>query len=315
MPITTIREMNTTNQTAYKKIPVIIKKNKDGEITKTLYPVYYNLLKETHQETYKNVMNKIFYKAFTKKFECNNDKLQIAKHIYDTYYNEYKFDIDDVKITQEIGMFGEPYTYMCEINNDRWNVSYYITIAKYGEQLKSMMTEYVRENIAYFTPHTIWIHLQDYKMPTQEREASNFEDTDTKCPICLEDYCEDKECDKLHNCGHKYCVDCIEQVIDYGSCSICRETTEIDEEAYPLTKEDIENYCEDGDCETLINLLEDAGEMENFISYCADSDGYTHILGYESGTDFTTDDGTEYILMCRLDAYEKKTNNTPYTIN
>jgi hypothetical protein len=298
------KEMTET----YKKIPVIIKKNKDGEITKTIYPVYYNIQKAKHLENYKNVINKIFYKALQKRFTDPVERY-ISTHIYDTYYTEYKFDINDLSITKE---YGEENRWIVNIDNDRWSVSYYIEIQKYGNPLKARLAEYVEENICYFQPHFIWIHLEGKVIQNGYKEESTFEDTDTKCPICLEDYDEDKECEKLQNCGHKYCVDCIDQVIEYGSCSICRETT--DTHFYnedPITKEDIENLCEDGDSETLIEWLKEFDEWENFLSYTASADGYTHTLGYESGTDIELTDG-EYILMCRLDAYEKKTPINPY---
>lgn len=300
-------EMNT-----YKKIPVIYKKNKDGELIKTIYPVYWNIQKEKHLENYKNVLNKLFVKSLQMKYKSDTNRNIIINHIYDTYYNEYKFNIEDIKITQEPRLDGEPNSYMVDIDNDNWSVQYYIQIISYGQQLNRIMDEYIRENISYFQTHTIWIHLKDYKLPPTERPESEYEDDDIKCPICLEDYCEDKEYDKLHNCGHRFCVDCIDQVIDYGSCSICRTTTDIDEEQFELTIDDIENWKEDEDNEKLIQLLIDADEYEGFKDYCINSDGYTHLLGYESGTDFSDDDGSEKILMCRLDAYEKKTNTIFY---
>lgn len=307
----TIRQMNTSKNT-YKKIPVIFKKNKDGELVKTIYPAYWNIQKETHLENYKNVLNKIFLKALQFKYKNDIHKLTIMNHIYDNYYNEYKFNVEDIKITQEPRMYGEPYSYFADINNEKWSVLYYIEIMKYGEALGRRTEEYIRENLSLFDRHSIWIHLQDYKPPAEEKEPSNFEDTETKCPICLEVFDENKVCDKLHNCGHKFCVDCIQQVIDYGSCSICREPTEIEEEQYELTKEDIDNWCDDEDSETLYELLKDAGEWRNFNNYVVSLDGYTHLLGYETGTDFTDDNGCENILMCRLDAYEKKTNTIFY---
>ena len=308
----TIREMNTSKNT-YKKIPVIFKKNKDGELVKTIYPAYWNIQKETHLENYKNVLNKIFMKALQFKYNRDTHREAIINHIYDTYYNEYKFNVEDITIKQDIRMYGEPYCYSVDIENDRWSVQYNIEIVKYGEQLYDKTTEYIKENLSLFDRHTIWIHLQDYKLPAEEREPSDFEDTETKCPICLDDFNdEEKPCDKLHNCGHKFCVDCIQQVIDYGSCSICRETTEIEEEQYELTKEDIDNWCDDEDSEKLYQLLTDANEWSNFVKYCISLDGYTHLLGYETGTDFTDDKGIENILMCQLSAYEKKTNTIFY---
>jgi hypothetical protein len=301
------KEMNT-----YKKIPVIYKKNKDGELMKTIYPVYWNIQKEKHLENYKNVLNKLFVKSLQLKYKSDTDRNVIINHIYDTYYNEYKFNIEDITIIQEPRLDGEPNCYMVDIDNDNWSVQYYIQIISYGQQLNRIMDEYIRENISYFQTHTIWIHLQDYHPPAEEIEPSNFEDTDTKCPICLEEYCEEKVCDKLHNCGHKYCVDCIDQVIEYGSCSICRTTTDINEEQFNLTIEDIENWKDEENNEKLIELLIDADEYEGFKDYCINSDGYTHLLRYESGTDFTDHNGTENILMCRLDAYEKKTNTIFY---
>lgn len=301
-------EMNT-----YKKIPVIYKRNKDGEITKTIYPVYWNIQKEKHLENYKNVLNKIYLKALQFKYKNDIYKLTITNHIYDYYYNEYKFEVEDLTITQEPRMFGEPYSYFADINNEKWSVLYYIEIEKYGQRLFNRVKEYVKENVALFDRHTLWIHLKDYKPPAEETEPSNFEDTETKCPICLEEFNdEEKPFDKLHNCGHKFCVDCIDQVIEYGSCSICRTTTDIEEEQFELTREDIDNWCDDEDNEQLYELLQDAGELTNFINYCVSLDGYTHLLGYETGTDFTDDNGSENILMCRLDAYEKKTNTIFY---
>lgn len=301
-------EMNT-----YKKIPVIYKKNKDGELIKTIYPVYWNIQKEKHLENYKNVLNKLFVKSLQMKYKSDRDKNVIINHIYDTYYNEYKFNVEDIKITQEIREYGEPYCYMVDIDNENWSVQYYIEILPYGNKLNEKFDEYLKENISYFNRDSIWIHLRDYKLPPTERPESEYQDDDTKCPICLNDYEEDDlECEKLHNCGHKYCVNCIDQVIEYGSCSICRETTDTTEEQFELTKEDIENWADDEDNDQLINLLKDAGEYENFKHYCIGYDGYTHLLGFETGTDFQDDNGADMILMCRLDAYEKKTNTIFY---
>lgn len=314
-------ETTTTDLTEmtpkYKPLPYIYRRNSEGVITKTIYPMFYQIEKAKHYAEYIDVMKDITKYALMMRFK-NGDMKCIARHIYERYYNDYNFNNEDLTIHQEPRMFGEPYTYVAVINNENWNVSYYIEINRYGDQLKKRLTEYIKENIYCFNPHSIWIHLEDHKdilFEKEQREASSFEDTDTKCPICLEEYCDEKECDKLHNCGHKYCVDCIDQVIEYGSCSICRETTDIEETGYETTEDDIRNWCEEGNDEMLWALLTDADEVENFVSYCADSDGYCHTLGFETECDMVDDNGDECLLMCRLDAYEKKTNNIPYTYN
>ena len=242
----------------YKKIPVTYKKNKDGELIKTLYPVYWNIQKEKHLKNYKNVLNKIFVKSLQLKYKSNIHKNAIINHIYDTYYNEYKFNIEDVKIDKD---YDEP-NYFIEIDNEDWSVQYSILIVPYGYKLDEIVDEYVKENISYFNRETIWIHLKDYKFPIEDREKSDFEDTNTKCPICLDDYCEEKECDELHNCGHKYCVDCIEQVIEYGSCSICRETTDTEDKSFELTFNDIKFLADNFENEKLIQLLKDEEEYD-----------------------------------------------------
>jgi hypothetical protein len=307
MSNTNIREMNT--QSAYKKIPVIYKKDKDGIITKTIYPVYYNLQKEKHLENYRSTLSKIFYKALIKRFSDPFEK-KVIEHIYDTYHNEYKFDIDEITIEK----LNDNPIYNVFIENDKWSVSYEVEIQLYGDPLRNRLQLYINENLCYFQSHSIWIHLEGKSFADEEKEASSFEDTDTKCPICLEDYDDEKEHTSLHNCGHKYCVDCVDQVIEYGSCGICRMTTDINEDPIPITKEDIENLCEDEDSETLVNWLKHHNEYNNFCNYVRDSDGYTHILGFESGTDIEMENGDEYILMCRLDEYEKKTPINPYNM-
>ena len=247
---------------------------------------------EKHFEIYKNVLNKLSVKSLQLKYKNDRDKNVIINHIYDTYYNECKFNIEDIIIIQEIK---EPNCYMVYIDNDNLSVQYFIQTASYGQQLNTIIDEHFKEHISYFETNSIWKYLRNYNLPSTDTEPSNFEDTDTKCPICLDDYCKEKLSDKLYNCGHKYCVDCIDQVIEYATCSICRETTVINKE---LTIDDIEYWQSEENKEKLIQLLIDAGEYDNFKDYCINSDGYTHLLGYDSGTDFTDDDGTDKILMC-----------------
>lgn len=307
--MTTEATMVHKTTTTLFRIPVINKKDKNGAVIKAIYPAWYLNRKTEHKTKLDNTLKILFKEALMKRFTDPVEK-KIAGHIYSNHYNHYKFDLCDLSISKEPDA-DDGLHYIVWIENAEWSVSYYVEVQKYGRQLKARLQEYVEENICYFDRHTLWIHLEDYKPPAEEKEPSTFEDTDTKCPICLEDYCDEKECDKLHNCGHKYCVDCIDQVIEFGKCSICRTSTEIDEETYGITEEDIDVLCDDEDPEPLVMLMNAAGQMENFCSYCANGDGYSHILGYEAEEDIELDDG-EYILMSRLDTYEHKAHTTHY---
>lgn len=289
------------------RIPVITKKNDKGVI-RVIYPAAYVERKTQHKAKLDNTLNILFKGALVKRFKDPVEK-KIAGHIYDEHYSKYKFGLDDLSISREPWEDDEM-RYIATIQNDKWFVAYYIEILKYGRPIKERMREYVAENICYFNRNLIFRHLEDYRPPSEEKAPSTFEDNNTKCPICLDEYNDEKEYDKLHNCGHKYCVDCIEQAIKFGKCCICRISTDI-EETFGITEEDIDNLCDDDDAETLTKLLEEFGEFDNFCAYCAGADGYCHTLGYETEEDIELENGT-HILMCRLDTYEHKTPTLNY---
>jgi hypothetical protein len=298
---TTIIEMNRMNQNQTRLI-MKTTKDKDGNIIKTTYPPQYQQNKLNHRHNFDDVLKRIFCKALEQKWTGMERK--IATYMYDNHHREYNFNIEDLDITMECD---DPTSYICFINNDKWNVSYYFRHLDW-EQQKTAVLEHTTENLCYFTPHSIFIHLEGQTLGTYEKDESDFVDTDTKCPLCLEDYCEEREADKLHNCGHKYCVDCIENAIDYGTCSICRMTTDIENEPEPITMEMIEELCGNEETELLVNLLKDNGVFELFIKYCIQGDGVSHILGYDGGEE----DNEGNILLCRMDSYEKKTPNPAY---
>lgn len=149
------------------------------------------------------------------------------------------------------------------------NPTYYQKLEElYSHPLFDLDT-YLEELICEITPHLIWIHLDGHQIESESVQQSAFEDTDTKCPICLEDYSDETEIYKcpLHNCGHNYCEGCVEQVISYGTCGICRESTNTETETFPITKEDIESLCDDKDSETLIKMLKDFHMYNQFKQY------------------------------------------------
>ena len=297
------------------RVPVVLKRNEAKEITKAIYPQWYRTTKDEHNKKYKKVMTELDEESmiFWTKVKDNNEKNQFARMIYNIRGHQYMIDPWDMKVEQTADTDNGYRTYSATIDNERWRVSFSGRVCPDDDEtLFNEAKEYVVENISTFTPLGIWNHLKDIEIPQEVEpiEESTYEDTDTKCPICLNDYDEeDHTPQKLYRCGHKYCDECFEGIQNYGSCGICRCPTSLEqeEEMLSLSLEDVENMCEANDDFQLLHWFATGDCLDEYVNYCIDSDGYAPILGFDYERDFWGEDGgNDGFIFANLDDYESK---------
>jgi hypothetical protein len=280
------------------------KQDENGNVIKTTYPPHYQQNKQNHKHKFDKVMENLRRMALTRKWTGTEG--HIADFVYNYYYKQYNCNIEDITISMEND---DPTAYVCWIDNDKWSVCYYFRYLDEREQVETF-SDYITQNLSRFDPEMIYQWFLGHFVWSGEIEPSNFEDTDTKCPLCLEDYCEERVADKLHNCGHKYCGDCIESALEYGTCSICRMTTtqeiEIDDEK--LTFDKVKELCRNDETEILVGMLKDSGNFIDFRNNYMDDNEISHILGFDNFEHYY-DDFSEgmNILMSRMDIFERKT--------
>jgi len=297
------------------RIPVVLKRNEAKEITKAIYPQWYRTMKDDHNKKYKKVMNDLDEESmiFWTKVKDNNEKDQFARMIYNIRGHQYMIDPWDMKVEQTADTDNGYRTYLATIDNEKWRVSFSGRVCPDDDEtLFNEAKEYIVENISTFTPLGIWNHLKDIEIPQQveEIEESTYEDTDTKCPICLNDYDEeDHTPQKLYRCGHKYCDECFEGIQNYGSCGICRCPTSLEqeEEMLSLSLEDVEDLCDANDDVQLLHWFATGDCLDEYVNYCIDSDGYAGLLGFDYERDFWGGDGgNDGFIFANLDEYESK---------
>lgn len=300
------------------RVPVILKRNEAKEITKAIYPQWYRTTKDEHNKKYKKVMSEIFEETtifWTMKDHSENeyDKEVFARMIYNIRGHQYMINPWDMIVEQTADTDTGYRTYKATIDNERWGLTFSGRICPYDDdRLFEEVKEYVIENISSFTPEGIWRHLKDIDIPQeiQPIEESTYEDTDTRCPICLNDYDDEDYCPhKLYRCGHKYCGDCIEGIREYGSCGICRcpTSTEQEEEMLSLSIEDVEDLCEANDDHTLLHWFNTGDCLDEYVNYCIDSDGYAGLLGFDYERDYWGEDGNaDGFIFANMDEYESR---------
>ena len=180
-------------------------------------------------------------------------------------------------------------------------------VVKDEDELDCDVNEYIKENICNFNPSMIFNNIRINKR-VKETLYNHYGEVETRnqpekaydtinCCVCFEDY-EDKneetefddttKCKKIASCGHTLCYGCWYHIIrsDNSICPHCREPWDegydIDEnnddyEDIYYTLEDIQALCEDGDNDTLNDII----NLPDLVRDVINADGYADILGYD----------------------------------
>jgi hypothetical protein len=137
------------------------------------------------------------------------------------------------------------------------------------------------------TTDTLYLNLKEEYQKGKVKIAETVYENQN-CPVCFDEYEEEEGEPKskyVSSCGHMFCDSCAKDLIEYnGKCGLCRELIIQHEE--PYTKKDIQELKRIGDEETLLEIINIDGVIEDALRW----DGYEQILGYDYLEAYRTQD-------------------------
>ena len=156
-------------------------------------------------------------------------------------------------------------------------------------ELRNQLYHFIRENItSYSTPKEYYEEIKNYS----EKKPCLFKDTSSECPICFRSDLDTIQMLSLPHCGHKYCGDCIPQVVNMEKCAVCRQSTLGD---YNLCT--IEKMYKEEKKDELFFLLVKSGMIKQHIENLLKENEPESLLGYDFSTVFEYEGETIMVFV------------------